>query len=116
MSDYLRLEVLARLSDDEVRFLRRSAVLHTMSGALCDAVLQETGSAEVLARMGRSNQLVVSLGRRAEDYRYHHLFREMLLMELERSEPELVAPLLRRAAEWCERNEARGGGRVLHPG
>lgn len=104
VSDYLHLEVLSGFSDDEVRFLRRSAVLHTMSGPLCDAVLQQTDSAEVLARMHRSNELVVPLDRRGEWYRYHHLFREMLLTELERSEPKLVRALLRRAAAWCERN------------
>ena len=71
---------------------------------LCDAVLQEKGAAETLARMQRSNLLLVSLDRRSEWFRYHHLFREMLLTESERTEPELSAPLLRRAAGWSERN------------
>ena len=55
--------------------------------------------------MQRSNQLLVPLDRRSEWYRYHHLFREMLITELERTEPDLVDSLLRRAAGWCEQNE-----------
>ena len=41
------------------------------------------------------------LDRRGEWYRYHHLFRDMLLAELERLEPGLVPVLRRRAAGWC---------------
>ena len=104
VSEYLQFEVLSRLSAKQLRFLRRSAVLDRMSGPLCDAVLQESGSAEALERMRRSNQLVVPLDRRREWYRYHHLFREMLLLELERSEPDITSSLLRRAADWCEQN------------
>jgi len=44
------------------------------------------------------------LDRRREWYRYHHLFRELLATELRRREPEIVALLHLRAAEWCEAN------------
>lgn len=104
ISEYLRFEVLSRIPKKEIRFLRRTALLGKLCGSLCDAVLQEKGAAETLARMQRSNLLLVSLDRRSEWFRYHHLFREMLLTELERTEPELSAPLLRRAAGWSERN------------
>jgi ATP/maltotriose-dependent transcriptional regulator MalT len=33
--------------------------------------------------------------------RYHHLFRDMLLAELERLQPDLLPVLRRRAAAWC---------------
>jgi len=46
----------------------------------------------------------VPLDRRGEWYRYHHLFRDMLLAELERLEPGLIPALRRRAAGWCLRN------------
>jgi LuxR family transcriptional regulator, maltose regulon positive regulatory protein len=105
VSEYLHFEVLSRLPQKEMQFLRRTAVLDRLSGPLCDAVLEETGSAEILARMERSNQLVVALDHRSESYRYHHLFQEMLTTDLERTEPELKVPMLRRAADWCERNE-----------
>jgi LuxR family maltose regulon positive regulatory protein len=47
---------------------------------------------------------VVPLDRRGEWYRYHHLFRDMLLAELKRLEPSLAPALRRRAASWCLRN------------
>ena len=86
-------------------FLTRTAVLERMSGPLCDAVLELSGSAVTLAELARSNMLLVPLDRRGEWYRYHHLFRDMLLAELERLEPRLIAVLRRRAADWCVRND-----------
>jgi len=77
-----------------------------MCGPLCDAVLDLDGSAAVLADLESSNLLLVPLDRRKEWYRYHHLFRDMLLAELHRLEPELIPVLQRRAARWYERNEA----------
>ena len=44
--------------------------------------------------------LLVPLDRRGEWYRYHHLFRDMLLAELGRLEPALMPVLRRRAADW----------------
>jgi LuxR family maltose regulon positive regulatory protein len=46
----------------------------------------------------------VPLDRLGEWYRYHHLFRDMLLAELGRVEPGLMPVLRRRAAGWCLAN------------
>ena len=43
--------------------------------------------AAILADLASSNMLLVPLDRRGQWYRYHHLFRDMLLAELERMEP-----------------------------
>jgi LuxR family maltose regulon positive regulatory protein len=48
--------------------------------------------------------LLVPLDRRGQWYRYHHLFRDMLLAELHRETPGLMPVLRRRAAAWCQRN------------
>jgi LuxR family transcriptional regulator, maltose regulon positive regulatory protein len=101
--DYLQSALLSHLSPAEVRFLTRTSVLDRLSGPLCDAVLGTTGSAAVLASLERSNLLVVPLDRQRTWYRYHQLFRELLLGRLEGSEPELVRELTLRAARWCER-------------
>jgi LuxR family maltose regulon positive regulatory protein len=104
MADYLRSELLARLSPELVRFLTRTAVLDRMSGPLCDAVVATSGSGRVLSSLEDSNLLLVPLDRHRRWYRYHHLFRELLGAELERREPELVQTLHARAAAWCEAN------------
>ena len=102
--DYLQSVLLSRLSPTDVRFLTRTAVLDRLSGPLCDAVMDTTGSAHVLESLERSNLLVIALDHHREWYRYHHLFRELLRAGLERNEPELVPELTLRAATWCEHN------------
>ena len=100
VSEYMESEFLTRISPRQRVFLTRTAVLERMCGPLCEAVLELPGSVATLADLARSNLLLVPLDRRGQWYRYHHLFRDMLLAELERSEPELLPVLRRRAAGW----------------
>ena len=104
VSEYMESEFLARISRRQRVFLTRTAVLERMSGPLCEAVLDVRGSAATLADLAQSNLLLVPLDRRGEWYRYHHLFRDMLLAELQRLEPELIPVLRRRAAGWYVQN------------
>ena len=104
VADYLWSELLGQLPSELVLFLTRTAVLERMCGPLCDAILDTTGSSDVLAWLQESNLLLVPLDRRRRWYRYHHLFHELLTAELHRREPELVPELHRRAASWCEAN------------
>jgi LuxR family transcriptional regulator, maltose regulon positive regulatory protein len=104
MSQYMESEFLARIPARHRAFLTRTAVLERMCGSLCEAVLAEPGSAAVLADLAGTNLLLVPLDRRGAWYRYHHLFRDMLLAELERLEPGLMPVLRRRAASWCLAN------------
>ena len=105
VSDYFRSELLSRLPAAETQFLLYTSVLDGMSGALCDAVLETTGSARTLERLGRKNGFVVPLDRRGEWYRYHHLFGQLLRDELERREPDVVQTLNGRAMAWCAAND-----------
>jgi LuxR family maltose regulon positive regulatory protein len=105
VSEYVESEFLERISSSERVFLTRTAVLERMSGPLCEAVLDQPGAGPALAGLARSNLLLVPLDRRGQWYRYHHLFRDMLLAELERTEPGLIPVLRRRAAEWYLRND-----------
>ena len=104
VSEYMESEFLSRISRRQRAFLTHTAVLERMSGPLCEAVLDLPGSAATLADLARSNLLLVPLDRRGDWYRYHHLFRDMLVAELERLEPGLIPVLRRRAAGWCLRN------------
>lgn len=105
VSEYFRVELLSRVPAPEATFLKCTSVLERMSGALCDAVLQTTGSANMLDALERANGFVVGLDRRREWYRYHHLFGQLLRDELERSDPDVVADLNRRAMAWCIAND-----------
>ena len=100
--DYLMAEVLDGQPPHLRSFLLRTSVLGRLSGALCDGVLQTSGSASVLEKIERENLFVVPLDTSRHWYRYHQLFGELLRTELRRSEPDLVADLHRRAATWFE--------------
>jgi LuxR family maltose regulon positive regulatory protein len=100
VADYLAAEVLARQPEQTKEFLLRTSVLERLSGLLCDAVLEAEGSAELLVELERSNLFLVPLDDRREWYRYHHLFVQLLRLELSRRDPELVSVLHRRAGAW----------------
>ena len=95
-------EVLAGLPEEVRQFLLETSVLRTMTGPLCDAVTGREGSAALLRELTRSILFVVSLDEQGEWYRYHHLFSELLLFELESSRPNLVPTLRKRASVWLE--------------
>ena len=102
--DYVRSEFLEGLTRSDVRFLTETAILDRLSGPLCDAVLQTTGSAQKLEELEQSNLNVVPLDRNRKWYRYHHLFRDALRSELLRQQAPEVPALHRRAAAWLEGN------------
>ncbi|MGX7678499.1 LuxR C-terminal-related transcriptional regulator [Jatrophihabitans sp. DSM 45814] len=104
VSEYLESEFLSRITPTERTFLTQASVLQSMCGPLCDATLGISGSAQSLAALAASNLLLVPLDRRGYWYRYHHLFRDMLLADLERNEPRSVPTLRLRASEWCAAN------------
>ena len=104
VADYLYSESLALLPETTQRFLRRTAVLEQLCAPLADALLGESGASEQLRRLEATNLFLVPLDRRREWFRYHALFREFLLAELRRIEPEMIPKLHLRAADWYESN------------
>jgi len=104
VADYLYRESLNQLPEIDQIFLRRTAVLDQLCAPLCEAMLDEPGAQERLRRLEASNAFLIPLDRRREWYRYHQLFREFLLGELRRVEPEAIAKLHLRAADWYESN------------
>ncbi len=104
MADYLYRESLMQLPESVQRFLRRTAVLDQLSAPLCDAILEESGAQARLRDLEATSLFLVPLDRRRGWYRYHALFREFLLGELRRVEPDVIAKLHLRAADWYESN------------
>jgi LuxR family transcriptional regulator, maltose regulon positive regulatory protein len=104
VADYLYREALMQLPEDVQRFLRRTAVLDQLYAPLCDAIVEGSGSGGRLRGLEATSLFLVPLDRRRGWYRYHALFREFLLGELRRVEPEVFAKLHLRAADWYESN------------
>jgi LuxR family transcriptional regulator, maltose regulon positive regulatory protein len=98
--DFLAGEVLAAHSPDLQRFMLRTSVLERLCAPLCRAVLGEPGSSRALEELARTNLFLLPLDDRGRWFRFHHLFAQILRVELERREPGLVPELHRRAHEW----------------
>ncbi len=105
ISDYLRNEILDRLSASRVSFLIRTSILDVLSGSLCDAVLRRSRSGRLLETFEESNLFITRVDRTREWHRYHPMFQDLLQEELQLREPELMVDLHTRAAEWFEAND-----------
>ena len=95
--DFFSAEVLDQLTPDQRDLLVSASVLERLSGPLCDAALDRSGTAAVLADLDRANLFVVPLDHHRVWYRCHRLFRDALRVQLDR---ETAASILSRAADW----------------
>ena len=82
--DFFSAEVLERLTPDQRDLLVSASVLERLSGPLCDAALDRSGTAAVLADLDRANLFVVPLDHHRVWYRCHRLFRDALRVQLDR--------------------------------
>jgi LuxR family transcriptional regulator, maltose regulon positive regulatory protein len=98
--DYLITEVLAEQPEDMRHFLLRSSILRRFCAPLCEAVTDSGDAPHLLAKADRANLFLMPLDDRREWYRYHQLFRQLLVLELERTEPGLAPALHGRASQW----------------
>ena len=99
VAGYVRDEVLAGLPPAVAEVLLRTSVLDTLTGPLCDALLERSGSAAILADLARAGVLV-PLDRADTRFRHHRLIAGALRTELRRTRPDLEAELHRRASAW----------------
>ncbi|GGU20838.1 LuxR family transcriptional regulator [Nocardioides albus] len=104
VADYLYRESLSQQEQTTQQFLRRTAVLDRLHAPLCDALLGITGSQDQLRTLEAVNSFLIPLDRQRDWFRYHPLFREFLLSELRRVEPDTVMKLHLSAADWYEAN------------
>lgn len=100
VGDYLTDEVLAKLDPSARDFLLRTSVLHRFTAEMCTAVLDRDDAAAVLTELVRSNMFLVPLDGHGEWYRYHHLFGELLRLDVARED---ASELRLRAMAWCRR-------------
>jgi LuxR family transcriptional regulator, maltose regulon positive regulatory protein len=96
----VRDEFLTPLGPEKTAFLMRTSVLDTLSPAVCDAILECSGSGRTLAELASSNALLISLDRNGDSYRHHPLLAQMLRAELRRLEPLRECHLHRLASAW----------------
>ncbi len=98
--DYLIEEVFQSQSASVQTFLLHTSILKRLSAPLCDAILEQSGSQQVLEQLERANLFIVSLDTQRRWYRYHALFTEALRHRLEQTQPALVPILHYRTSQW----------------
>ena len=110
--DFLETEVLQAHDPPMQELMLRSCILERVSGPVCDAVLEQQHSAQMLDVLSRSNLFLIPLGDEG-GYQFHPLFARLLRVELERREPGLAPVLHRRAYAW-HRDHGTVGEAVSH--
>ncbi len=100
VAEYLIAEMLERQPDDVKDLLLRTSLLDRVNGDLADLLTGRPGSERILLELENANAFVVSLDPQRTWFRYHHLFGDLLRLELRRALPEEVPGLHRRAADW----------------
>ena len=100
VAEYLLAEVLDRQPDQVRRLLLRTSVLDRVNGELADLLTGGSGGERVLQDLEEANAFVVAVDAARSWFRYHHLFADLLQLELRRTGPGEVAALHELAATW----------------
>ena len=116
VAEYLLAEMLERQPLDVQDLLLRTSLLDRVNGELANLLTGRPGSEQILLSLEDANAFVESLDPERTWFRYHHLFADLLRLELRRTLPRgntRAAPARRRMVD-----PARPGGRghPAHPG
>jgi LuxR family transcriptional regulator, maltose regulon positive regulatory protein len=98
--EYLAAEGLAGQPDEVREFLLRTSVVDRMTSELAEALTDRPDSAQMLERLVNANLFIDRLETSPPWYRYHHLFAELLRVELLHENRSEVPRLHARAACW----------------
>ncbi len=102
VAGYLLAEVLERQPPEARELLLRTSILERVSGPLADSLTGGTGAEAILQRLEDQSAFVTALDAARTWFRYHHLFADLLRLELRRAAPATIPSLHRAAAAWLE--------------
>jgi LuxR family transcriptional regulator, maltose regulon positive regulatory protein len=103
VAGYLVAEVLERQPAEVRELLLCTSVLERVCGPLADYLTGGSGAERIFQELEDANAFVSSVDAGRSWFRYHHLFADLLRLELRRSSPEMVGQLHRAASDWFER-------------
>jgi ATP/maltotriose-dependent transcriptional regulator MalT len=104
IGDYLTEEVLAQQPDDVRQFILDMSIVDRFSAPLCDYVNGKRDAARILRELQHTNLFLIPLDAEGRWFRFHHLFGAVARSTLETEQPDRVALLHGRAAEWLSEN------------
>lgn len=102
VAEYLGEEVLAGIAPDLTSFLLQTSVLEQITADLANAVTGRADAATMIDRVVDANLFVIPLDEPGQAWRYHSLFRDLLLARLRATDPAAEDALHARAAQWLE--------------
>jgi len=88
VAEYLLAEVLDRQPGPVRRLLLRTSILERVNGELAGLLTGDSGGERVLADLEAAGAFVVALDPGRSWFRYHHLFADLLQLQLRRTEPD----------------------------
>jgi LuxR family transcriptional regulator, maltose regulon positive regulatory protein len=100
VAEYLLAEMLDCQPPAIQQLLLRTSLLDRVNGELADLLTGHAGSERILLDLEDANAFVLSLDPARTWFRYHHLFADLLRLELRHRLPEEVPALHRLAARW----------------
>jgi LuxR family transcriptional regulator, maltose regulon positive regulatory protein len=100
VAEYLLAEMLECQPAAVQQLLLRTSLLDRVNGELADLLTGHPGSERILLDLEDANAFVVSLDPARTWFRYHHLFADLLRLELRRELPGQLPALHRLAAGW----------------
>lgn len=99
ISEYLLHEVWLRLTPDVQSFLLSTCVLPRLDASICNRLTGQNNGQKMLASLLSQNIFLIPLDEYQTWYRYHHLFGEFLLAQLQEMHPQKAIELHRIASE-----------------
>jgi LuxR family transcriptional regulator, maltose regulon positive regulatory protein len=100
VAEYLLAEMLECQPAEVQQLLLRTSLLDRVNGELADLLTGHPGSERILLELEDANAFVVSLDPARTWFRYHHLFAELLRLELRRRLAGQLPALHRLVANW----------------
>jgi LuxR family transcriptional regulator, maltose regulon positive regulatory protein len=100
VAEYLIAEMLERQPPDVQDLLLRTSLLDRVNGELADLLAGRQGSEQILLDLEDANAFVESLDPERTWFRYHHLFADLLRLEMRHTLPAEIPALHQRAARW----------------
>jgi LuxR family maltose regulon positive regulatory protein len=100
VAEYLLAEMLECQPPEVQQLLLRTSLLDRVNGELADLLTDQAGSERMLLDLEDANAFVVALDPARTWFRYHHLFADLLRLELRRRFPAELPALHRLAAGW----------------
>jgi len=111
--EYLFTEVFSRQPSEIIQYLLRTAILDRFCGPLCEAVCapgvdsltRELGGWDFIAWLKKENVFLISLDTENHWFRYHHLFKKLLVNQLKRAcSTEEIKAIHTQAGAWLAEN------------